>query len=297
MRILITGSNGFVGRVLRKALEEKQHTVRGLDITVSHPNDFQVDIRDYQTLQKVFRDFQPEFIFHFAAISKIQKNADIQTLYDINTLGTMHLALASLELSFKPSILFVSSSQVYGNVPKERQPITEKELVAPINYYGASKAAAENLLFSFHYEANLPVCIVRPFNHTGVGQESYFLIPKIVACFKNKEPVLELGNLSVTRDFMDVRDVIAAYLLLMENFQNGGIFNIASGKAFSIMEIIDFLSQISNHRPRIQSNPHFTRANDIFYAVGSYTLLSKTVGWEPKISFYETLKEMLFYKN
>lgn len=293
MKVLITGINGFVGTYLAAALSAKQHDVYGLDTVALKENTFKADLCSEQEVFQVIDALKPQMVFHLAGISKAA-GENPEEIYQINVNGTLNLLTACSSLEALPRFLFASSSQVYGNVPASEQPIAETRFFMPVNHYGASKAAAESLIMAFHHEKKLPVCILRPFNHTGPGQSPFFLIPKLVQAFKKKQPQIILGNLNVTRDFTDVRDIGRIYACFVENFPNGETFNIGSGIGYTLTGVIEILKSLTGFNPEIVSSPDFIRPNDISYAVGNNGKLTGVLN--KNLFHYDlrtTLKDML----
>jgi GDP-6-deoxy-D-talose 4-dehydrogenase len=292
MKILITGINGFVGKTLHKVLEKRGEEVYGLDIEGNETNIFQVDISDQDQVTECITNVSPDFIFHLAAVSRVDLN-NPQEIFKINFNGTINLLFASIKLKKVPRFLFVSSSQVYGIVDKLKQPLSEDVPANPVNMYGASKAAGENAVVAFHHEYDLPVVIARPFNHTGRWQALNFIVPKLVYAFKEKKSEIKLGNIQVYRDFLDVRDVVNAYIKIMDNFYSNEVYNISSEKYILILEIISLLKEITGHDPEIITDDGFLRKNEIVYALGDSSKIKKQLNWVPKYSLTETLKWML----
>jgi nucleoside-diphosphate-sugar epimerase len=138
----------------------------------------------------------------------------------------------------------------------------------------------------------LPIVITRPFNYTGVGQDENFLIPKIVAHFRRRDPEIELGNLDVWRDFSDVRMVADAYARLVTAAPVGKTLNICSGHVHSIQEVLEMMSDIAGYRIAVRVNPAFVRSSDVKRLSGSHRLLANEVGGLQEISMYETLRWM-----
>jgi len=292
MKVLISGINGFVGGVLRKSLEKKGHQVYGIDVKSRDPNVYPLDIADRSAVTGCLQEISPDFIYHLAAISHVDYG-NPSILYNTNINGTINLLTASVNLKERPKFLFVSSCQVYGIVDDSMQPITEKTEVKPVNHYGASKAAAEHIARVFHAVYDLPMAIVRPFNHTGRGQSPDFIIPKIIQAIKNKKHEIELGNLAVTRALLDVRDVVAIYIKLMEQFPDGKIFNIAGGKGYKISDIIHLIQETTGISLRIKTTESLLRKNEITKLVGDGTALKETYNWQPAYSIKETLEWLL----
>jgi len=292
MKVLITGINGFVGTILRQLLEKKGYDVYGIDI---HSNDSRVhvvDITDQNAVMQCLNDLSPDFIFHLAAISRVDyTNPSI--LYDINVKGTLNLLTAAINVTSMPRFLLVSSAQVYGIVEDSKQPIIEQAPIKPVNHYGASKSAAEHLVQVFHYEHGLPSTIVRPFNHIGRGQNPHFIIPKIVKSIKDKKKEVELGDLTVIRDFLDVRDVGAAYIMLMEKFNDGGIYNIASGTGHTLMEMVNLIQEIAHVTLHIKHSNSLFRKNEIVRSIGDSSAFKKDYNWQPQYSIRDSLEWIL----
>ncbi|HOT47413.1 MAG TPA: GDP-mannose 4,6-dehydratase [Spirochaetota bacterium] len=292
MNIVITGINGFVGTILRRLLEEKGHPVSGIDIRSSDSNVHAVDITDQAAVMRTMDELQPDFIFHLAAISRVDYT-NPSLLYSINVTGTLNILTATTHLAKKPGFLLASSSQVYGIVDDASQPITEQAPIRPVNHYGASKASAEHLVQVFHHEHGLPFAIVRPFNHIGRGQDPHFVIPKIVKSIREKNTSIQLGNLNVMRDFLDVRDVGDAYIRIMENFKDGGVFNIASGTAYRLSDMVGLIQEIARVKLDIHHSDSLIRKNEILKAIGDSSAFMKQYNWHPMYSIRDSLEWML----
>lgn len=292
MNILITGINGFVGSTLRTSLESKGHQVSGIDVRSSDECTRAVDITDQAGVMRHVKELAPDFIFHLAAISRVDY-ANPSLLYNINVNGTLNLLMSAAQLTKKPEFILVSSSQVYGIVGDADQPITEQTPIKPVNHYGASKTAAEHIAWAFHHDHGLPVAIVRPFNHIGRGQDPHFIIPKIVTAIRNKQHEIELGNLSVVRDFLDVRDVVDAYVKIMEHFPVGRTFNIAGGIGYRLSDLLHLILEISGASLEIKQSGSLMRKNDIVKAIGDGSALLALCGWSPSHSMRDTLEWIL----
>lgn len=295
-RTLITGAAGFTGRYLASELARLGHEVHGLvHILPDRPVEgavavHEADLADLEAVRRVVAEVQPDKIVHLAAIAFVAHD-DVEALYRSNIVGTRQLLEALSEMTEKPSaVLLASSANIYGN---SRAGVLEETLPpAPANDYGISKVAVE--LLAQLYAERLPIIIVRPFNYTGRQQDENFIIPKIVAHAKDRRPVIELGNLDVSRDFSDVRTVIDAYArLLSEPGAIGGTFNICSGKAVSLREVIDLVQKLSAHQLEVKVNPDFVRANEVRSLCGSPQRIEATIGPLRPIDLEETLRWML----
>ncbi len=292
MRILITGSNGFVGRILRQELLKKNYQVYGIDLKGGDGNTFPVDITVQDDVDSVIREISPEFIVHLAAISTITYN-NPQSLYNININGTINVLNSSNYLKHKPGILFISSAQVYGSVDEKFQPINESVPLKPINHYGASKISGEKICGAFSTENGLQVVVARPFNHFGVGQEERFIIPKIINAFKEKREFIELGDISAVRDFLDVRDVVDAYIRIIEDFRENEVYNISMGNGVRMSDIIETAEDLTGHKLNIQFNNSFVRHNEMKISIGDSSKIRKELGWSPEYTLKDTLRWML----
>jgi GDP-6-deoxy-D-talose 4-dehydrogenase len=292
MKILITGINGFVGRILRRSLETRGHQIYGIDIESSDPDVSAVDITDQTAVIRCLERISPDAVCHLAAISRVDYS-DPSRLYSINVNGTINLLTACVRLEPHPKFLLASSCQVYGIVGDEKQPISESCEVRPVNHYGASKAAAEYIAQGFHKVHGLPMAIVRPFNHIGRGQDPHFVIAKIINAIKEKKAEIELGNLAVIREFLDVRDVVVVYTKLMEQFPDGMILNIASGRGYRVYDIIQLLQEITRTPLKIKNAESLLRQNEMVKLVGDDSALKQLYNWHTTFTIRETLEWIL----
>jgi nucleoside-diphosphate-sugar epimerase len=294
-RTLVTGAAGFTGRYLAHALAERGHEVHGLihqhepelaEIVSAH----EADLADLDALKKVVAGVQPDHVVHLAAIANVA-HGNIEQMYRTNVVGTRQLLEAlALSPTTPSSVLIASSANIYGNA---REGVLDETVpAAPANDYGVSKVATEYV--AKLYAPRLPITVLRPFNYTGRGQSTDFLLPKIVAHARARAPVIELGNLDVARDFSDVRTVAAAYAkLLTESAAIGETFNICSGLAVSLREVVQMVSELSGHPLEVKVNPAFVRANEVRTLRGSPDKLEKVIGTLDSIPLRQTLGWML----
>jgi len=289
-RVLITGIQGFTGRYMAAEMISQNYQVFGLgSFPSAEPNYFQADLTDLPALKRAFDQIRPNIVIHLAAIAFVG-HGNANDFYRINVIGTRNLLSALAESNHKvEAILLASSANIYGN--HSEGILGEATLPEPANDYAVSKLAMEHM--ANLWTDRLPIIIARPFNYTGIGQTDNFLIPKIVSHFRNKSPIIELGNIDVWRDFNDVRTLVKCYRLLIEKQAHGQIVNICSGKAHSLRDIVSFCEQISGHSIEIQVNPKFVRANEVKTLCGDTTKLYSLIGdWE-KPSLRVTLQWML----
>lgn len=289
-RVLLTGATGFTGRYVSDELAAAGCEVISLGMQQSSGGiQLQADLRDPEALAQV-RGLRPQVVIHLAALAFVA-HGRANDFYDINLKGTRNL-LEALAASGAPleSVLLASSANVYGNASTEL--IDESVTPAPANDYAVSKLAMEYM--AWLWRDRLPVIVTRPFNYTGVGQAENFLIPKIVAHFRRREPVIELGNLDVARDFSDVRFIARAYRALVGTpAAIGETINVCSGEVHSLREIIAMCEQITGHRIEVQVNPDFVRANEVKILRGDCSRLRRLVGPLEHPALQRTLEWML----
>jgi GDP-4-dehydro-6-deoxy-D-mannose reductase len=306
--ILLTGANGFVGQVLLGQLLAAGYRVTcafaspaveplpGVESVV-------FDIRDAQAVGLAVERVQPTHVIHLAAISHVPTSfADPLLTWNTNVLGSLNLLGALKQHAPEAFVLFASSSEVYGEAYKAGVPLDERSACLPMNPYAASKLAAE-LAFEQYFRQGVRGVIARPFNHIGPGQSPEFVTASFarqIALIEagQQPPVLQVGNLEACRDFLDVRDVCSAYLHLLELSAappDVRIFNIASGQARKIREVLDVLVQQSSVAIEVELDPQRLRPSDIPFAVGNCQRLATATGWQPNISLTETLAQLLAY--
>jgi GDP-4-dehydro-6-deoxy-D-mannose reductase len=312
VKVLVTGATGFVGSHLCEYLIRQGDNVHGTFIIQSELDNFpdfvrqhvvlhRCDLTEVEPLRDVIKTVRPERVYHLAAISSVYKSWKGRDLVlRVNLFGWLHLLEALQEFCPEARVLMVSSGEVYGKVSEAQQPISETHQLRPLNPYAASKAAQELLCYQYIHAYQLPIVIVRPFNHTGPRQVLNFVCPdfakQIAEVEKGiREPVIFVGNLETRRDFLDVRDVIRAYHLALEQCPIGAPVNVASGKAWSIQDILDMLLQFSKVPIEIRQAPDRLRPSDVPLMIGDYTLLYQQTGWQPAIPFKETLLSVLEY--
>jgi GDP-6-deoxy-D-talose 4-dehydrogenase len=293
--ILITGASGFTGRhLISAARSEGYHCValcRTLaDIVPDADECVTADILDASAIEGVICNVQPHFVVHLAAISFVAHKS-VSNIYQVNLVGALNLLDAiSARAKRVEKVLIASSANVYGNA--QTLPIIEDCTPQPVNHYGLSKFAMERASALYR---DMPLTIVRPFNYTGLGQDDCFLIPKIVNAYKRKDATISLGNLNVSRDFSDVRDVVRAYLKLLGLETHRNIYNICSGTSHSLLSIIDRLNEMSEYEIVVESEPSLKRNEEIEELYGSCQLLEASIGQYRKYDLLDTLRWM--YEN
>ncbi len=310
MIVLITGAEGFAGGHLAQFLRaqvpelELYGTVRPSQVAPVLPDGLlshaiSVDLRDAAAVRDVIETVRPDYIFHLAAQAFVPRSfEDPWETLENNIRSELNLFLALIALDLRPRVLVVSSAEVYGSVPVEQLPITEEHPFAPVNPYSVSKVAQDMLAFQYFRSHNLPVLRVRPFNHIGPGQSTQFAVSAFAMQIARIEaglqpPVIQVGDLSPERDFTDVRDVVAAYHAVATRGTPGAVYNVCSGRSYSIASVLDALLGLSTISVEIQVDPARLRPVDNPIVVGSAARLYADTGWRPAIPFEQSLRDVL----
>ena len=276
-KVLITGITGFTGLYLSKYFSNLNYDTYGISNrkNSSEKNIFHCDLLDKDGLEKIIADIQPNIIIHLAAISFVghEKTEDF---YNVNVIGTQNLleAIKNYGSNNIKKIILASSATVYGD-QESYEHLSESMYPNPTNHYGISKFSMEQIAKT--YFNTLPIIITRPFNYTAPGQSIDFVIPKITTAFKNKQNIIELGNRNVFREYNSIDFVTECYYKLAISSHKSEIVNICSGKTYSLEEVLDLCSEITNHKLEVLINPNFVRKNEIFKLSGDPSKLYKMV--------------------
>ncbi len=305
-KVLITGGTGFAGQHLIQALIEKGYKnihathfgPHGLP-TFSVPVTFhQLNLTDANATEELFKELQPDQIYHLASFAAVGKSFErAQSLLQNNI--TLQLCVLNAAIKYTPNsrILIIGSAEEYGRTDlKEGESIDESFPLNPTEPYGVSKVTQDLLAQTYFYAFKLPVIRVRPFNHIGEGQTADFVVAafasQIAAIEKGTQDSLKVGNLSAVRDFTDVKDMVKAYIVLMEKGTPGEIYNIGSGQGTTIQKILDTLVSLSGKKFKIETDPSRMRPSDIpYFTANSHKIMA--LGWKPEIPITETLQRVL----
>ena len=306
MRVLVTGARGFVGRHLTAALRARGHQVIGADRDANLGGEpaadaelLPVDVTDALAVRAAFDLARPDAVAHLAAQAAVPASLeDPAGTVEVNVRGTLHVldaARAVADDGLHPRVLVVSTGDVYGVQPRERYPLRESAPPLPRNPYAASKVAAEALAQAYVRSFGVDAVVTRAFNHVGPGQDERFAVAafaaQIARAAAGTDPVVRVGNLEASRDVLDVRDVCEAYALLLEGAgASGEIYNVCSGTATTMREILRRLIEIAHVAVEVREDPARMRPADVPVSVGDAAKLRETTGWAPRIPLAAALR-------
>ncbi len=309
--ILVTGANGFVGPYLLDALEQQgandqvihacYYDEQTTSIDDSAVQWHHINIANREEAYSLIQETSPDYLIHLAAISHVPTaGSAIELTWQVNVMGSLYLFEAIRKFAKDCRIIFISSSEVYGESFKKHDPVDENVCLQPLNTYATSKAAVDLLSAQLATEGTR-IIRLRPFNHIGPGQAENFVIPAFASQIAKIEaglqpPVIQVGNLSVLRDFLDVRDVVQAYVKVLQDYdklQNGAAYNISSGQGHKIETLLDSLCRMAKVDVSVEVDASRVRAVEIQSAVGDSSLLQQTLGWAPEYSIGQTLQDVL----
>lgn len=300
----ITGAEGFVGQALTKSLAiDSNRAVRLFAPTTA------LELRDQHSVESAAREAVAagvRHIVHLAAMTFVPDSVrDPEACLDVNFMGTSRLCLALRNAGFVGRFLFVSTSDVYGNVDEVALPVSEITPTRPGNPYAVSKRAAEEVCLFMHRTHGMDIVIARPFNHIGAGQREQFVVSQVARQLaqirwrpesktsSNDRHPLTLGDLSPTRDFTDVRDVVSAYLALLDSARAGEIYNVCSGRERSIASVVDEMVALSNLSITVRRDDRLLRKADLRRMFGDSGKIFRDTGWCPRIEWIDTLRSVL----
>lgn len=294
-KLLVTGEEGFVGRSIR-AMAQDIRLAFGWELA-SAPASY--DLRDRASLDALVAATRPDGVIHLAGISFVPDSfKDPEATLQINLIGTLHLLQALKKAGFSGSFLYVSSGDVYGKLGAEDLPVAEDHLPRPSNPYAVSKLSAESLCRQWAQVETFRILVARPFNHIGPGQREDFVLAnmarQIVRIGRGLQaPFIQVGDIDVKRDFLDVRDVVGAYLRLLDKGQDGEIYNVCSGEGRAIRDLILALQRLTGVEAELQRDAARFRPADQREVVGSNRKLIAATAWKPAHLLDETLRTIL----
>ncbi|HEX2252212.1 MAG TPA: GDP-mannose 4,6-dehydratase [Thermoanaerobaculia bacterium] len=313
MKVLITGITGFAGSHLAEFLLAEHPDVevygtyrwRSRRENIEHLDErvklLEADLRDYSSMHTLLDEVRPDAIFHLAAQSFVPSSwrAPAETL-TTNITGQTHLFEAVRSLGLDPTIQIACSSEEYGLVLPHETPIREDNPLRPLSPYAVSKVAQDFLGYQYFQSYGLKVIRTRGFNHTGPRRGDVFVTSNFAKQVASIEaglapPVIRVGNLEAVRDFTDVRDMVRAYWLAVERGRPGEVYNIATGQGITIQELLDRLIAMAEVEVKVEVDPERLRPSDVEILVGDASKFRADTGWEPRIPFEQTLRDVLDY--
>jgi GDP-4-dehydro-6-deoxy-D-mannose reductase len=312
MRILITGVTGFAGGYLAESLLEKTDvTLAGITremrwrldlLHLANRVDLEAfDLCDGGRIESMLRRFQPEQIYHLAGYAHVGKSfQEPHVAWNGNLTSTVALYDAVHRWGGKPRILYVSSGQIYGEPESPDQAFDERSPLRPSSPYGSSKAAADLTSYQYTRSPGLDIVRVRPFNHIGPRQSPEFAVANFAKQIadierKRRPAILETGNLTPLRDLTDVRDMVRAYLMIMEKGRTGEVYNAAAGEVHSMQSVLDRILRLAHVHVEVRERAAQVRANDTSAIRANTGKLRREIGWTPIITLDHTLADTLEY--
>lgn len=313
MRVLITGITGFAGSHLADYILENHPDVevfgfirwRSRMENILHIMDkiglFEADLKDIVSLKKALAEIKPDRIFHLASQSFVPASWKLPAeTFAINSIGQINLFEAVLDLKLNPRIQVAGSSEEYGLVNPDEVPMKETNPLRPLSPYAVSKVAQDLLAYQYFQSYGLKTVRTRGFNHTGPRRGEVFICSNFAKQIaeiekRKREPVLYVGNLEAKRDFTDVRDIVRGYWLCLEKGKEGDVYNLGTGKCYSMKEILDMLLSLSQAKVKVEVDPTRLRPSDVPILWSDCTKFKELTGWEPKIPFRKTLEDLLDY--
>ena len=307
MRVLVTGATGFVGIHLSRLLLSRRHRVWGTFLrndSSELPSALQLvqcDVRNFNSIEEVVQQIQPQQVYHLAALSSVRDSFDdAKSVYEANFGGTLNL-LQAIRMS-QPSarVLLVGSAHAYGKVKRTQVPISEQQPLAPNSPYGVSKAAADMLGNQFFQNYSIYVVRARPFNHTGPGQSTHFVCSDFAKQFAAIDlglapPDVRVGNIRASRDFSDVRDVVRAYELLLRKGKPGEVYNVGSGRAVPLKRMLAILQSFTSQKVQVNVEQQRVRSDESDVIYGNIRKLKESTGWKAQFNLSMTLRDLFLY--
>lgn len=315
MKILITGITGFAGSHLAEYIlslnDQESHEVYGTIRWRSNRSNiagfenrlklYECELRDFKSVRETIEYIKPKYIFHLAGHSYVPAsfNTPNDTLLN-NIIGELNIFEAVRQICPDCRILVACSSEEYGMVYEDELPIREENPFRPLSPHGVSKVAQDMLGYQYYKSYGLDIIRTRAFNHTGPRRNEIFVASNFAKQIAEAEqrkriPIVYVGNLDPRRDFSDVRDVVRGYWLALKKGKAGEVYNICSGNALTIRQILNILLDYSRCPIEVKTDPSRIRPSDVSVLLGSYKKFSKISGWEPAIPFEHTLADLLEY--
>jgi GDP-4-dehydro-6-deoxy-D-mannose reductase len=313
-KYLITGLSGFVGRYFIDFLEQNEHDCFVMGVDIRQP-DFtfekykkvkiifeEINLLSQEKFESSLHEFNPDYILHLAAYSSVAASWENPAeCFLNNTNAFLNLIEAVRKFNLNTRILSVGSSEEYGNVENEDLPLTENSMLSPINPYAVARMSQEILSKIYINSYGMDIILTRSFNHVGPGQKDVFVVSslakQLVQIKKSgrRSGTIVAGDLSVVRDFTDVRDVVRAYYFLLNKGRRGEIYNVCSGTGLSIKDILGVMTEILDIQADINVDKQLMRPMENSRIVGSNIKIKKELGWENNIPLKQSLKDIIAF--
>jgi GDP-4-dehydro-6-deoxy-D-mannose reductase len=278
----------------RSPLENIQHVLDRIQLR-------ECDLRDAFSVRDVIEEVKPDRIFHLAAQSFVPTSwtAPTESLVT-NIVGQLNIFEAVRKTGVQPLIQLACSSEEYGLVHDHELPITEDNPLRPLSPYAVSKVGQDMLGYQYFMSYQMPIIRTRGFNHEGPRRPSVFVLSDFARQVADIErgvrpPVLRVGNLDAQRDFTDVRDMVRGYWLALEKGRPGEVYNIASGRSYSVREVLDLLLGFTKLKIKVEQDPRRLRPSDVPVLRGDCTKFTRETAWQPEIPFEQTVEDTLAY--
>ncbi len=290
MKVLITGSRGFVAQYLTKELEKQGHTVYGFDLKEGG------DLRDYDAVRRSIDTVRPDRIFHLGALTYIPESfINPVRAFEINTLGSLNILEAVRSIGLKARIHMAGTSEEYGDNKDASEPITELSLPNPLSPYAIAKLAMNQLGQLYARSYGMDIVVTRAFNHSGPGRGEEFaessFAKQVVEIELGRRDILYHGNLESVRNYTDVRDIVRGYIKAIE--LPSGVYNICSDDNLTMQEVMDILKSHSTTAVETKVNPALYRPADFSFKKPSCKKFSDMTGWKPEIGAKQMLEDLL----
>ncbi len=296
-RSLVTGASGFIGRHVAAHLAEHGHEIHGFGR--KRPEDWNGswhagDLTDAARVREVVADARPDLVFHLAGLMR----GDLANLLAVNVIGTQHLLAAVSAERSDARVLVAGSAAEYGFVNEHELPVSEEQPLRPLSPYGVSKVAQSVLAAQAALRQELDVVRTRSFNLTGPGEPETLVCAAFARQLVDIErgvraPIVRVGNLESQRDFVDVRDAVRAYALVADRGQSGALYNVASGRAVAIRDVLAQLCALAGVDARIEQHQALRSAGDVPVQRGDATRLRTQLGWSAEVELATSLSDLL----
>lgn len=299
-KVLIFGVGGFVGSYLSEEFLNHGYQVVGSDRAksgmLSENVEFHnADLMDADAVENIVDEQKPDIIINLAAISSVGASWNIpQATISVNVVGALNIMEAARKAEKKPKVMFIGSSEEYVI---SDEPMNEQAKLDASNPYGISKVTQEQFAKMYRKQYGLKIYCVRPFNHTGIGQRDSFVLPsfckQVAEIEKSGKPgIIRVGNLTVQRDFSHVKDIVRAYRMIVESDDCNTIYNVGSGKAYRLDEMLEYITGLSDQKIIVEVDKERFRPSDQPVICCDHSLITERLGWKPEYTVFDALKEL-----